>query len=247
VNTGEDWSGYEARQGAETTTGTSAPDPRSRPQTGHMTAPTALATTLGLAAACWIVAVRRMTPMDMGVASELGSFGFFVALWVAMMAAMMLPGTAPAVLRRARTSGRSITVPLFLASYLAIWTLAGVAVFALYRPHGTLAAGAVTIGAGLYELTPPKRHLRRCCRESDGPGFEYGLYCVGSSVGPMLMFVALGVMSIAWMSVIAVLVLFQKLVRPRAVIDVPVGLAIVGLGFLIVLAPSSVPGLMPPM
>ena len=42
----------------------------------------------------------------MGVATELGSFAFFVALWVSMMAAMMLPGAVPAVLRRAHASGR---------------------------------------------------------------------------------------------------------------------------------------------
>jgi predicted metal-binding membrane protein len=147
----------------------------------------AVAALIAVAGLGWLLTGERTAGMDMGPGTDLGSLGFYVSVWVAMMAAMMLPGTAPAVLRRARTSGRSITVPLFLASYLAIWTLAGVAVFALYRPHGTLAAGAVTIGAGLYELTPPKRHLRRCCRESDGPGFEYGLYCVGSSVGPMLM------------------------------------------------------------
>jgi hypothetical protein len=49
------------------------------------------------------------------------------------------------------------------------------------------------------------------------------------------------------MSVIAVLVLAQKLLPPRAAIDVPLALAIVGLGILIVVAPSSVPGLTPPM
>jgi hypothetical protein len=32
-----------------------------------------------------------MDGMDMGVATELGSFGSFVGLWVTMMAAMMLP------------------------------------------------------------------------------------------------------------------------------------------------------------
>lgn len=223
-----------------------APTRRSRSQTTHTTTAT-LATTLGLAAACWVVAVRRITGMDMGVATELGPFGFFVALWVTMTAAMMLPGATPAILRRANTSGLVSSVPLFLGSYLAVWTLAGVAVFALYRPHGTLAAGAITIVVGLYECTPLKRHFRGRCREGAHSGFEYALYCVGSSVGLMLMLVVLGVMSVAWMSVIAVLVLAQKLVRPRVVIDTPVGLAIVGLGVLIVLAPSWVPGLMPPM
>ena len=54
-------------------------------------------------------------------------------------------------------------------------------------------------------------------------------------------------MSVTWMSVVAVLVLVQKLLPARAVIDVPLALALIGLGILIVIAPSSVPGLMPPM
>jgi predicted metal-binding membrane protein len=207
----------------------------------------ALAATLGLAAASWVVAVRQMDGMDMGAATELGSFTFFVPLWVTMMAAMMLPGAAPAVLRRAHASGRVRAVPLFVGSYLAVWTLVGVAVYALYRPHGTFAAGAVAIAGGLYEFTPLKRSFRRHCRESVRSGFEFGLSCVGSSIGLMLMLAALGVMSITWMSVIAVLILTQKLLPLRAAIDVPVGVAIVGLGILILVAPSSVPGLTPPM
>src|SRR3954449_7534357 len=102
-----------------------------------------LIATLGLAAAAWVVAVRQMRGMDMGVATQLGSFAFFVALWVSMMAAMMLPGAAPAVSRRAHASGRVRAVPLFVGSYLAVWMLVGVAVYALYRPHGSSAAGAV--------------------------------------------------------------------------------------------------------
>jgi hypothetical protein len=41
----------------------------------------ALTATLGLAAAAWIVAVHQMEGMDMGVATELGSFPFFVTAW----------------------------------------------------------------------------------------------------------------------------------------------------------------------
>jgi len=207
----------------------------------------ALTATLGLAAVSWIVAVRQMTGMDMGVATQLDSFAFFLALWVAMMAAMMLPGAAPAVLRRAHDSGRVRAVPLFVASYLVVWTLVGVAVYALYRPHGPFVAGAITIAAGVYEFTPLKQHFRRRCRESAGSGFVFGLYCVGSSIGLMLMLVALSVMSVTWMSVITVVVLAQKLLPAKAAIDVPLALAIVGLGILVVIAPSSVPGLMPRM
>jgi predicted metal-binding membrane protein len=207
----------------------------------------ALAATLGLAAASWVVAVRQMNGMDMGVATRLGSFAFFAAVWVPMMAAMMLPGAAPAVLRRAHASGRVRAVPLFVGSYLAVWALVGVAVYALYRPHGTIAAGTVAIAAGAYESTPLKRHFRRRCHENAGSGFGFGLCCAGSSSGLMLMLVALGVMSVTWMSVIAVLVVAQKLLPAKAAVDVPLALAVAGLGILIIIAPASVPGLMPPM
>ena len=207
----------------------------------------ALTATLGLAAASWVVAVRQMSGMDMGVATRLGSFAFFVSMWVAMMAAMMLPGAAPAVWRGAHASGRVRAVPLFVGSYLAVWTLVGVAVYALYRPHGSVAAGALVIAAGVYEFTRLKRDCRRRCRESVRSGFAFGLYCVGSSIGLMLMLIALGVMSVTWMSVIAVLVLAQKLLPPRAAVDVPLALAIIGLGVLIVIAPSWVPGLTRPV
>ena len=123
----------------------------------------------------------------------------------------------------------------------------GVAVYALYRPHGPVAAGAVVIAAGVYEVTPLKRHFRRRCRDRFRSGFQFGLCCAGSSIGLMAMLVVLGVMSIPWMCVIAVLALAQKLLPARAAIDVPLALTIIGLGVLIVVAPSSVPGLAPPM
>jgi predicted metal-binding membrane protein len=225
------------------------PTPRSDATTIPTTAATATAlmATFGLAAAAWVVAVWQMNGMDMGVGTRLGSFAFFVALWVSMMAAMMLPAAAPAVLRHAHASGRVRAAPFFVGSYLVVWAPVGVAVYALYRPHGTVAAGAVAIAAGVYELTPLKQRCRRRCHERVRSGFEFGGYCVGSSIGLMLMLVALSVMSVIWMSVVAVIVLVQKLLPARAAIDVPLALAIVGLGILILIAPSSVPGLTPPM
>jgi predicted metal-binding membrane protein len=207
----------------------------------------ALAATLGLGAAAWVVALRQMSGMPMGGATGLGSFAFFLTLWVAMMAAMMLPGAAPAVVRRAQVSGRVHVVPTFVGSYLAVWTLVGVAVYALYRPHGTVVTGAIVGAAGLYECTPLKQRFRRRCRENDGHGFGFGVDCVGSSIGLMLVVVALGLMSVAVMVVIAVIGLAQKLLPPRVALDVPLALGIVGLGILILIAPSAVPGLMPAM
>lgn len=207
----------------------------------------ALAVTLGVAAASWVVAVRQMAGMDMGVGTDLGSFTFFIGLWLVMMAAMMLPGAVPAVLSRVGSSSRMITAPAFVGSYLAVWALVGVAVYGLYRPHGTAAAGVAVIVAGAYELTPIKRHFRRYCREGSGDGFGFGAACVGSSIGLMLVLVALGPMSLTWMTVIAVVILAQKLIPPGATVDVTAALVIVALGILILLAPSSVPGLVPPM
>jgi predicted metal-binding membrane protein len=204
----------------------------------------AVMVTLGAAAACWLIARSRMKGMDMGVATTLGSFSFFVVAWVSMMAAMMLPGALPAVLRNARQRGRVGAAPLFTVSYLGIWTLVGLLVYGVYRPHGTTVAGVLTIAAGLYELTPLKAGCRRQCR-ADRSGLGFGLYCVGSSAGLMLLFLAVGAMSITWMCVVAALVLAQKLLSPRAAVDVPVALAIIGLGVVTLAAPSSIPGLMP--
>ena len=197
----------------------------------------ALVATLGLAAASWVVAIWQMHGMDMGVATRLGSFGFFTAVWVVMMAAMMLPGAARAVLRRAQAGGGVRAAPLFVGSYLAVWALVGVAVYALDRPHGSMAAGAVVVAAGVYELTPAKRQFRGRCRDSTGSGFGFGLCCAGSSIGLMGMLVALGVMSLSWIAVIAVLTCAQKLLPATAAIDVPLALAIAGLGVVIVIAP----------
>jgi predicted metal-binding membrane protein len=205
----------------------------------------ALTATLGAAAVCWIVAVDQMRGMDMGVATRLGSFAFFAGSWISMMAAMMLPGAIPAVLRRSNADGRVLAAPLFAASYIAIWGLVGIAVYALYRPHGTVAAGVVVIAAGVYELTPIKRHFRLQCRERARSGLVFGLDCVGSSIGLTAILVVVGVMSVTWMVVIAIVVVAQKLLPARAIVDVLLALAIVGLGVVILAAPSSVPGLVP--
>jgi predicted metal-binding membrane protein len=197
-----------------------------------------LTATLGLAAASWVVSVRQMAGMDMGPATMLGSLGSFLPLWAWMMAAMMLPGAAPAVLRRARAAGVR-AVPAFLATYLAVWALIGAAAYAAYRPHGYVVAGAVTIVAGLYEFTPVKRHFLRRCREGARPGWDYGLCCAGSTIGLTAALVALGVMSITWMVLVAVLVTAQKLLPARAAVDVPLALAITGLGCWIVIAPGT--------
>jgi predicted metal-binding membrane protein len=207
----------------------------------------ALTVTGGVAVGSWIVVVRQMSGMDMGVATELGPLGSFLGLWVPMMAAMMLPGAIPAVLRHVRNRDLLPAGPLFVAAYLAVWTLAGIVLHAMYRPHGTVTAGLVVLGAGVYEFTQLKRDFRRRCREHASSGFAYGLCCAGSSLPLMLIPVALGVMSLAWTVVITVVVTVQKVLPARAAVDVEQALLIAVLGILILMAPASIPGLIPSM
>lgn len=213
---------------------------------GRRAATTAAVTAvLGAAAACWVIAIDQMRGMDMGVATRLGSFGFFTASWVAMMAAMMLPGAVPALLRRTYARGSALAAPVFAMSYIAIWAVVGAAVYGLYRPHGTVAAGVIVIAAGAYELTPVKRHFRRKCHENTCSGLVFGLDCVGSTIGLMAVLVVVGIMSLPWMAVIAAVMVAQKLLPARAIVDVPLAFAIVALGIVILAEPSSVPGLVP--
>lgn len=207
----------------------------------------ALTATVGLAAAFWVFTIKSMNGMDMGVATHLGPFPSFIFLWVVMMAAMMLPGAAPAALRLAYDNGSARRVLLFVISYLTVWAIFGIPVYIMYRPHGFLAAGFIVITAGIYELTPFKRSFRMCCHEKGRSGLHFGLNCIGSSIGLMLVQFALGIMSITWMTIIALLVFVQKLLPARTVVDVPVAMAMVGLGILVIVTPSVIPGLMPSM
>ena len=190
----------------------------------------ALIATVGAGVAGWVIAVPRMRGMDMGVATTLGSFPAFHSVWLPMMAAMMLPGVAPSALRVAAAGRTGVDVVRHVGAYLAVWAVVGVVVFTLYRPHSTTSAGAIAVAAGLYELTPLKRRFRVMCQERIGSGWELGCCCIGSTAGLMLVMLAFGAMSLTWMALATAAVLLQKLLLPKAVIDVPFAIAIVSIG-----------------
>ena len=106
--------------------------------------------------------------------------------------------------------------------------------------------------AGLYELTPIKqRSLRRCrmLRDDAGAlrsGLVHGVDCVGCSGGLMLVLFAVGVMSLAWMAVVAAVIFAEKVLPQgrRLTRAVAVGLVVLGIG--VAAAPRSVPGLTEP-
>ncbi|WP_292897821.1 DUF2182 domain-containing protein [Nitratireductor sp.] len=207
----------------------------------------ALAATLGLSALCWGVMAQRLGTMQMGPSAPLGPLPAFIAMWVTMMAAMMLPGIAPTVVKTARGGASSTAVLGFVAAYLIVWAVIGLPVYLLYQPHGTAIAGIVTIAAGLYELTPVKKEARRCCHDPIASGVECGLFCVVATMGLMAMQIAIGVMNLGWMAAVTLIICVQKLIPPRAVLDTSLALGLIALGLAIIAVPEHVPGLMPDM
>src|SRR3989442_3648578 len=90
---------------------------------------------LGGALVAWIVTFQRMRGMDAGPGTALGGLGWYLGVWVTMMAAMMLPSAAPMVLlyaKVARERPGTPSTPVFVAGYLAAWTAYGLAAYALY-------------------------------------------------------------------------------------------------------------------
>jgi predicted metal-binding membrane protein len=140
---------------------------------------------LGLTLVAWVVTFDRMRGMDAGPGTDLGGLGWFLGIWVTMMAAMMLPSVAPMVLAFARISKertrreQAAYVPtwIFLAGYLAAWTAYGVVAYGVFRVidavagdvlawdrAGPYVAGGAILAAGLYQLTPIKDVCLRHCR-----------------------------------------------------------------------------------
>ena len=86
----------------------------------------------GAALVAWVVTVERMQGMDAGPGTDLGGLGWYLGIWVTMMAAMMLPSVAPAARLVSRAS-RGLPTLLFASGYLAAWTAFGVAAYGLFR------------------------------------------------------------------------------------------------------------------
>jgi predicted metal-binding membrane protein len=219
-----------------------------------------IASLFAVAAVGWALTGYRMDGMDHGPGTELGGPGWFLVSWVVMMAAMMLPSLAPAAL--SHTRARFGALPAFVVGYLGAWTAAGLAGYVIVDGVRSLelgflawdqagryvAAGAILAAAG-YQLTRVKDAcLRRCRRplEPDRPlraGIEHGNFCVGCCWALFVALLALGVMSIAWMVVIAVLITLERLLPWRQTAARGVALALAVLAIAVAVAPEDVPGL----
>jgi predicted metal-binding membrane protein len=235
-----------------------------------------IALLFGLAALGWWWTIDHMQGMDDGPWTGLGSLGWFLGVWLVMMGAMMLPSVAPTIALYARmTRARSLLSPLlFSAGYLVTWGAAGLLAFALARVGGLAAgdllawhragrwiAGATLLAAAVYELTPLKDVCLGKCRSPLGfllgswrggragalrMGARNGAWCVGCCWALMASLFALGVMSIAWMALVAGLIAVEKTLPWRRVATWGTAALLLAVGLVLFVAPDALPALTTP-
>jgi predicted metal-binding membrane protein len=234
------------------------------------------ASLLALAAWSWYVVLQRsqdamagMTGMTPGVAEGTT----FVLEWGVMMVAMMLPSAAPMIMlygtvrRRLSADGeRAIPAWAFAATYVVVWTLTGVPVYAGYVATTALTiccawfsraaaylVSAVLVAAGLYQLTSLKR---ACLTQCESPlsflmtrwrsghaatfllAVKHALYCIGCCWALMLILVAAGTMGIWWVTAIALVVFAEKVLPRGQRVATGVGVALVALGLVVAALPG---------
>jgi predicted metal-binding membrane protein len=214
-----------------------------------------------------------MQGMDNGPWSSLGTLGWFLGVWVVMMAAMMLPSVAPTVALFARmTRARSAAAPIaFAAGYLVTWGGAGAVAFAIalagrrvggdflaWDRAGRWVAGATLLVAAAYELTPLKEVCLGKCRSPLGfllscwrdglsgaieMGIRHGAWCVGCCWALMAALFAVGIMSVTWMALTAALIAIEKILPWRQLATYGVAAVLLVLGLLLLVHPAAVPAL----
>ena len=167
------------------------------------------------------------------------------AMWCAMALAMMLPTAAPMIMTyadiatTAAEKGERVASPLVLTGgYVAVWLGAAFILAALQGVLGRLAmlddvmsvpsplfAGALFLGAGLYQFSSLKRACVTQCQHpfsfffanwTETPrgvfrlGAQQGLYCLGCCWAMMLLMFAVGVMSVIWMAILGTIMTMEK-------------------------------------
>ena len=232
-----------------------------------------IAVLFALAAIGWWWTVDQMRGMDNGPWTSMGAAGWFLGVWVVMMAAMMFPSVSPTVALYSRmTHGRSVIRPLIFAlGYLVTWASAGALVFVLALAGGRIVgdvlawdragrwvAATTLIVAALYELTPLKDACLGKCRSPlglllgswrEGPsgalrmGVRNGAWCVSCCWTLMASFFALGIMSAVWMAIVAGLIAIEKTLPRRRVATYGTAAVLLALGAFLLAVPDAVPGL----
>jgi predicted metal-binding membrane protein len=194
---------------------------------------------LGLAALGWAVVIAQRNLMAMTLPSYLG-------IWIAMTAAMMLPSAAPMLLLVDRLSHRA--TPGFLAGYLVAWGAFGFAAYEVSSRVRWHATAALLVAAGVHQLLPLKRECLRRCRNplaflrshADEPplavGIRHGMLCIGCCAGLMVVLLALGMMSLVWMTAVGGAILAEKVLPLGEHLAPVTGIGLIGAGIFAVVA-----------
>jgi predicted metal-binding membrane protein len=231
---------------------------------------------VALAALAWWSTADRMSGMNAGPGADLGALGWFLGVWVVMMAAMMFPSLAPTVaLYATMTRQRGPDRPLlFAGGYLLVWGAAGLGAYGVFRLGSSLFGGdlawhaggrwfaaGVLVLAALYELTPLKDACLTKCRSpigfllgswrdgrrgALGMGSRHAGWCLGCCWALMAALFALGVMSLTWMAFVAALIALEKTVPWGRAVTWGTAAVLLVLAIAVVAAPRDVPGLVVP-
>ena len=232
-----------------------------------------LALLLALAGAAWAVLVWQhhdvSVDMTMGRATTWGLDALlFLAMWAVMMVAMMFPTAAPMILAFHSVQARThqpddafVATWVFVAAYLLVWALSGIAAYAevlaaaavqpaLVPATAAEIGGLILMVSGIYQLTPVKQ---RCLSECRRPiimtswhhstagalrmGLLHAVYCVGCCWLLFVILFPLG-MTIEAMAAVTLVILGEKtLPRPKFV-SYGAAVVLVLYGALMVVAPE---------
>jgi len=233
---------------------------------------------LALAAAAWAILAWQSADIDMAMDSPTMGLRapLFLAIWVIMMVAMMFPTAAPMILTfhkvqaGKRQRGEAfVSTWIFVAAYLLVWGLAGVAAYlgalaieavAAHAPLSPATAarvgGIVLVAAGLYQLTPLKDWCLSKCRTPitfimtswrDGAagalrmGLLHGGYCLGCCWLLFVILFPLGIMNIAAMAVITLVIFAEKTLPWGRPVARATAFALIAYGLVVVTAPQFLP------
>jgi predicted metal-binding membrane protein len=232
-----------------------------------------VAALFALAALGWVWTAHEMSGMDAGPWTSLGGLGWFLVIWVVMMAAMMLPSVAPTIALYAKmTKARSSLLAwLFTGGYLLTWAGAGLVAYLIgvgavavfgdslgWDQWGRVVAAGTLVAAAVYEVTPVKNVCLSKCRSPLGTllgswrdgrpgavrmGMRNGAWCVGCCWALMASLFALGVMSVTWMAFVAGLIAVEKTLPWRRGLTWATAAVLLALGILLLAAPGALPGL----
>ena len=203
-----------------------------------------------LGAIGWVVTVAMARDMGVGPGTMGTAFLVFLAGWVAMMGAMMLPAVGPAAARElgvGSTASRSSPARLarvvpFALGFLAPWAVFGAVFFVALAAAGHLVdtspgtapwlGVAILVVAALYQLTPAKRRALARCRAAHLPdraadpatglaaGAREGRRCVGCCWALMSILIVFGAMSIPVMVGLAAVIFGEKVLREPGLVTV---------------------------